>query len=111
MEDHRECSDRKIVSRCRKRAGRVYYDAVFEVKKEIRVRTFYSLNEARVVIERWRVHYNTVRPHTSLGYRPPAPQAVLLNEMGHGDMENAARFPHLHTHDDDYGVLSKTALH
>ncbi|WP_430449681.1 IS3 family transposase [Rhodophyticola sp.] len=37
---------------------------------------FYSLAEARVVIEAWRVHYNTARPHSSLGYRPPAPQAL-----------------------------------
>ena len=37
---------------------------------------FYSLAEARVVIEVWRVHYNTARPHSSLGYRPPAPEAV-----------------------------------
>ena len=36
---------------------------------------FYSLREAQVVIERWRVHYNTQRPHSSLGYRPPAPEA------------------------------------
>ena len=37
---------------------------------------FYSLAEARVVIEAWRVHYNTARPHSSLGYRPPAPMAL-----------------------------------
>ncbi len=37
---------------------------------------FYSLREAQVVIERWRVHYNTQRPHSSLGYRPPAPEAI-----------------------------------
>ncbi|MHA0328943.1 IS3 family transposase [Sphingomonas melonis] len=37
---------------------------------------FYSLAEARVLIEAWRRHYNTVRPHSSLGYRPPAPDAV-----------------------------------
>ncbi len=37
---------------------------------------FYSLAEARIVIESWRRHYNTVRPHSSLGYRPPAPAAV-----------------------------------
>jgi len=36
---------------------------------------FYSLREAQVVIEMWRQHYNTVRPHSSLGYRPPAPVA------------------------------------
>ena len=31
--------------------------------------TFYTLLEARVLIERWREHYNRVRPHSSLGYR------------------------------------------
>ena len=35
---------------------------------------FYSLKEAQVVIEQWRKHYNTIRPHSALGYRPPAPQ-------------------------------------
>jgi len=35
---------------------------------------FYSLKEAQVVIERWRVEYNTKRPHSALGYRPPAPE-------------------------------------
>jgi transposase InsO family protein len=37
---------------------------------------FYSLAEAKVLIEAWRRHYNTVRPHSSLGYRPPAPAAA-----------------------------------
>jgi len=37
---------------------------------------FYTLKEAKILIEQWRVHYNTVRPHSSLGYRPPAPQAI-----------------------------------
>jgi putative transposase len=37
---------------------------------------FDTLFEAKVLIERWRVQYNTVRPHSSLGYRPPAPEAV-----------------------------------
>src|SRR6202030_4071442 len=36
---------------------------------------FYSLKEARVVIEKWRVEYNTKKPHSALGYRPPAPAA------------------------------------
>ena len=39
---------------------------------------FYTLTEARVLIEAWRRHYNTVRPHSSLDYRPPAPEAVPL---------------------------------
>ncbi len=37
---------------------------------------FYTLKEARVLIERWRVHYNRERPHSALGYRPPAPQTL-----------------------------------
>ena len=37
---------------------------------------FYSLAEAQIVIESWRQHYNTKRPHSSLGYRPPAPAAA-----------------------------------
>ena len=36
---------------------------------------FYSLKEAQIVIEQWRVEYNTRRPHSALGYRPPAPAA------------------------------------
>ncbi len=38
---------------------------------------FYSLEEAKVIIEGWRKHYNTLRPHSSLGYKPPAPEAML----------------------------------
>jgi len=38
---------------------------------------FYSLQEAKVVIESWRRHYNSVRPHASLGYRPPAPEVFM----------------------------------
>ena len=37
---------------------------------------FYTLQEARILVEQWRVHYNTIRPHSSLGYRPPAPQGI-----------------------------------
>ncbi len=36
---------------------------------------FYSLKEAQIVIEEWRVEYNTRCPHSALGYRPPAPAA------------------------------------
>jgi putative transposase len=38
-------------------------------------RDFYSLKEAQIVIEKWRVEYNTRRPHSALGYRLPAPAA------------------------------------
>ena len=39
---------------------------------------FYTLREAKVLIERWRQHYNHVRPHSSLGYRPPAPEVIAV---------------------------------
>jgi transposase InsO family protein len=38
---------------------------------------FYSLKEAQVIIESWRRHYNTLRPHGSLGYKPPAPEVFV----------------------------------
>ena len=38
---------------------------------------FYTLAEAKVLIEQWRRHYNTQRPHSALGYRPPAPEVFL----------------------------------
>jgi hypothetical protein len=39
--------------------------------------TFTTLRGAQLLIERWRRHYNAVRPHSSLGYRPPAPETIL----------------------------------
>src|SRR5246127_3376988 len=38
---------------------------------------FYSLREAQIVIESWRRHYNTIRPHASIGYKPPAPEVLV----------------------------------
>ena len=76
---------------------------------------FYSLKEVRVLAERWRNYYNTERPHSSLGYRPPAPPAWRPgNKPGYGKMESQERFPLSHT-PDDYcdGQLSNSpaALH
>jgi putative transposase len=48
---------------------------------------FYSMTEAKVLIEQWRRHYNTIRPHSSLGYRPPAPQTIVPHR---GDPPSAA---------------------
>jgi putative transposase len=43
---------------------------------------FHSLKEAQIMIERWRVHYNTGRPHSSLGYRPPhQPRWKVVNPL------------------------------
>jgi transposase InsO family protein len=44
--------------------------------------TFYTLTEARILLERWRRQYNTIRPHSALGYRPPAPEAVRPVPVG-----------------------------
>jgi transposase InsO family protein len=38
---------------------------------------FYSLGEAQVIIESWRRHYNMIRPHASIGYKPPAPEVFV----------------------------------
>jgi transposase InsO family protein len=38
---------------------------------------FTTLEEAKVLIEQWRRDYNQVRPHSALGYQPPAPEAIL----------------------------------
>ena len=43
---------------------------------------FYTLTEAKILIERWRRQYNSVRPHSALGYRPPAPEAVRPTPIG-----------------------------
>ena len=38
---------------------------------------FYNLREAQILIEPWRRHYNTKRPHSALDYRPPAPETIV----------------------------------
>ena len=43
------------------------------LKREI----FYTLREAQFLIERWRQEYNQIRPHSSLGYKAPAPETVV----------------------------------
>ena len=45
----------------------------------LNMEVFNTLLEAKILIEQWRVHYNTVRPHSSLGYRPPAPEVIMLS--------------------------------
>lgn len=45
---------------------------------------FYSLREAQILIEQWRRHYNTKRPHSALGYRPPVPETIV--PMDHAPM-------------------------
>jgi len=38
---------------------------------------FSTLTEAKILIEAWRREYNQIRPHSSLGYQPPAPEALI----------------------------------
>ena len=54
---------------------------------------FYTLAEAQILIEAWRRHYNTVRPHSSLGYRPPAPEAATPPWLPSGSASLHLRSP------------------
>ncbi|MFC3303913.1 IS3 family transposase [Parvularcula lutaonensis] len=47
----------------------------------LNVELFNDLREAKVLIERWRRHYNTIRPHTALRYQPPAPEAIAPADL------------------------------
>jgi len=38
---------------------------------------FYTLKEARIIIEQWRKHFNTIRPHSALGWKPPNPETII----------------------------------
>ena len=65
---------------------------------------FVDLREARQVIEAWRVDYNTVRPHSSLGYRTPEEFAAAKGcgkDGGFATLENAPRFPLSHSRGGD----------
>jgi transposase InsO family protein len=64
-------------------------------------KVFYSLKEAKVLIEEWRREYNTVRPHSSLGYRPPAPTSIAGSASERAAVEACSAAlrrppPHLH---------------
>ena len=53
---------------------------------------FYSLKEVQVLAERWRVHYNTIRPHSSLGYRSSALEIWQTEiKTGYGEVESKVR--------------------
>ncbi|WP_145925934.1 IS3 family transposase [Shinella sp. HZN7] len=52
---------------------------------------FYSLAEAKVIIEAWRRYYNTERPHSSLGYKPPAPEAIIWPAPARGSAPPSAQ--------------------
>ena len=54
---------------------------------------FYSLQEAQVIIEDWRNHYNHIRPHSALGYKPPMPMMHVM-----GDICSAALLKHPSLH-------------
>ena len=51
---------------------------------------FYTLHEAKVLIEQWRQHQNRLRPHSALGYRPPAPEAIKISPPGFVPLHLAA---------------------
>ena len=43
---------------------------------------FYTLKEAQILTKRWRHRYITIRPHSTVGYRPPDPETILLRPVG-----------------------------
>ena len=45
----------------------------------LRMEVFNTPLDAKILIEQWRAHYNTVRPHSYSGYRPPAPEVIMLS--------------------------------
>ena len=51
---------------------------------------FETLLEAKVLMERWREEYNRFRPHSSLGYRPPAPEAIQPVPLMHTGLPEPA---------------------
>ena len=51
---------------------------------------FYTLTEAKVLIERWRREYNVFRPHSSLGYRPPAPATITPSLLSSASLHPSA---------------------
>ena len=51
---------------------------------------FDTLLEAKVLVERWRRHFNTVRPHSSLGYHPPAPEAMQPHSLASATPQRAS---------------------
>lgn len=67
---------------------------------------FYSLAEAKIVIESWRRHDNSVRPHGSLGYKPPAPE-VFVPAMA----ARTAPKPHLSASRPPPALASRPSMH
>jgi len=51
----------------------------YEFRTFIMVFVIYPQSKAKVLIERWRIYYNTIRPHSSLDYMPPAPEAKVVD--------------------------------
>ena len=51
------------------------------VTKLRQVEVLVGQGKAQIIIEQWRRHYNTKRPHSALGYRPPAPEAVVPMDL------------------------------
>ena len=72
---------------------------------------FYLLKEVKVLAKRWRVHYDTIRPHSSRGYRSPAPETWHHQlKAGYGEVETKyASLPHTLDGGEIYAKL--TALH
>jgi putative transposase len=65
------------------------------------------LNDVRTTLASWRQEYNWERPHSSLGYQTPE---QFRQSIGYANLEGQERLPHLHSHDDGYGIFPKPNL-
>lgn len=75
--------------------GRLLRELQFELRDEfLNGEIFYSIKEVRVLTERWRLHYPIIRPHSVLGYRPPAQQTWQHQlKTGYKEAQSKMRFP------------------
>ena len=71
---------------------------------------FYSLAEAQILIEAWRRHYNGVRPHSSLNYRPPAPESYVPRSGGIVPWASAPAVEGARSPTPKHGVRDRRAL-
>ncbi len=69
------------------------------------------MKEIRILAERWRVHYNTIRPHSSLGYRQTAPESWQTEtKTEYGEVESKQCIPLPHALDSGDLITKEAAL-
>jgi transposase InsO family protein len=75
--DYLEMAAKRYAGEIKKLCDKSSVASTISIEMGHPVEIFYTLKEAKTLIEKWRMEYNTFRPHSSLNYRPPAPEAYL----------------------------------